>query len=265
MRGSFLTSVVALSACAFFAPMQVDGANIVYAPQSGATVNFTSITESSMEPTTQVPLNGLYGQPTAYGDVLVFDNLNFRAQSTGPQRDFDFVDFVDGQLNLTIAAKANQFISTLLLSEDGDYTLQQSLIAPNAAAAQVIVPTVIIRVLERNGSPVAPTTYYSPMTFSTGSLFSITASDPSEYGVFSGSAAVNLVSLTGFSDITRIAVSYDNQLYAESLPNASAAIAKKGVTVEVGTDGVPEPATLSIFGGLAGFALLRRRRNALEN
>src|SRR5690606_6617443 len=87
------TSLLALSVGVGFSAGWAEGAFLTYVPQSGTTVDFTSITESSIEPTTQVPLDGLYNQPSASGDALVFTNLNFRAQSTGPRRDFDFVDF----------------------------------------------------------------------------------------------------------------------------------------------------------------------------
>ncbi len=244
----------------------VEGAFITYAPQNGSTVNFTTITESSIEPTTQVPLNGLYGQPTASSNSLNFNNLNLRADSTGPSRNTDFMDFVDGQLNVTITAKAQYTIDSLDISEFGDYSLIQSVIQQGRAYARINVPGLFVTVLERNNVAVAPTTVSGTFNWAPpGNKFYLNIigfadTVPAE-GHFSGTSAVNLVVLTGFNDITKVAFSYDNKLFAESTANASAAIAKKGVNISVGSGNlVPEPATFTLLAAPAGLLLLRRRR-----
>jgi hypothetical protein len=241
-----------------------EAAFVSYTPQNGSSVNFTTISESSIEPTSLG--NALYNQPSAIGDALVFSELNFRAQSTGPQRDFDFVDFVDGQLNVTIEAKPLYFINDLTVAEFGDYTLQAGAITPGAAYASVTVPTIFVTILERSGAPIAPVQVNGSMVWSAPGreFFRNVPPNPNTTptsGIFSGAGSIDLVSATGFNDITKIAFSFNNQLYAESLPNASAAIAKKGVTLDVGSQLIPEPATLGLVGFVAGALLLRRRHN----
>ncbi len=264
MRSDFVFASLAATVSLGVASTQA--AFLTYVPQTGTNVSFTSITESSIEPTTQVPLNGLYNQPTVSMNTLVFDNLNLRAQSTGPRRDTDFSDFVDGQLNVTVQANPNFALSTLNVAEFGDYTLQQSVIAPARAYASVTVPVLFFRVLERNNVAVTPTTYTGTMNFNApGREFFLNIIGNSDTvpstGQFSGQGTLDIVALTGFDDVTKVAFSINNQLFAESTANASAAIAKKGFSLGVGSMVlVPEPMTLSGLAVAGGILLLRRRR-----
>jgi len=78
-------------------------------------------------------------------------------------------------------------------------------------------------------------------------------------GSFTGSATANLASLFGSSNITEIAVSFDNELLAESQVGGIADIAKKGFSVTPGVT-VPEPSTAALAILAAGAIMLKRRR-----
>jgi len=232
-------------------------ANIfTYAPPTlpGSTVNYTSVSESSS--TNSTPL---YGTPTVSGNNLVFSNLNFDAISTNAS---PALDFVDGQVNFTMQTDPGNYLSTLNLSEFGDYNVSATPSNPAAIDFAKIYPEAVqIEVLAINGVALATPLVNNTsvvMAYSPDSGQYQTGVTPST-GSFTGSATANLASLFGSSNITEIAVSFDNELLAESQVGGIADIAKKGFSVTPGVT-VPEPSTAALAILAAGAIMLKRRR-----
>jgi len=232
---------------------------ITYAPPPlvGAQVTYPSVSESS-----DTTSSALYGAPTVSGNDLVFSNLNFAAVSTNASPS---LDYVDGQINFTLQADPGSFLQSLDLTEFGDYNVSATPLNPAAINyAQAYQDAVQITVLAINGVPLS-----TPLIDNTSDVMNITP-DNGEYttnlvpstGSWSGSADANLAALFGSGQITEIAVSFDNQLLAESESGGIADIAKKGFDVVPITSNIPEPTTACVMLAGLGFASLRRRGRA---
>jgi hypothetical protein len=230
---------------------------ITYAPPTlvGSQVTYPSVSESSDTST-----SALYGAPTVSGNDLVFSNLNFAAVSTNASPS---LDYVDGQINFTLQADPGSFLQSLDLTEMGDYNVSATPLNPAAVNyAQVYENAVQITVLAINGVPLS-----TPLVNNTSDVMNITP-DNGQYttnlvpstGSWSGSADVNLATLFASGQITEIAVSFDNQLLAESETGGIADIAKKGFDIVPITTNVPEPTVVCLVVAGFGFASLRRRR-----
>ena len=235
---------------------------IIYAPPAliGTQVTYPSVSESSN--TNTLPL---YGAPTVSGNNLVFSNLNFAAISTNGS---PALDFVDGQINFTLQSDPGSFLQMLDLSESGDYNVSTTPANPAAMNfVQAYENPVLITILAIDGVSVTPTTNSSTVISITdgGTFENPPSSTPlSDSGGWTGTAIANLAAIFNSNQITEIAVSFDNQLAAESQTGGIADISKKGFDVipmtTTGNPGVPEPSVA----GLALVALgmgLKRRRN----
>jgi hypothetical protein len=250
-------SIAAVAGLAISAPAAI----ITYAPPAlvGSTVTYPTVSESSS--TSSLPL---YGTPTVSGNNLIFSNLNFNAISTDATPP---LDFVDGQINFTLQADPGTFLQSLNLTEFGDYNVSATPSNPAAVNfGEVFENPVQITVLAINGVPLA-----TPIVDNTSDVMSVspdggkftTGLDPST-GSWTGTADANLSSLFGSGQITEIAVSFDNQLLAESQTGGIADIAKKGFDITPGTGpNLPEPALGSLaLATMAGATFLRRRKHA---
>jgi hypothetical protein len=257
-----LAAVVAASLLsAFAAPSRAAIFSYAPPPLIGNQVTYPSVSESSS--TSSTPL---YGAPTVSGNNLVFSNLNFSAISTNAS---PALDFVDGQLNFTLQSDPGSFLQTLDLTEFGDYNVSATPANPAAVNfAEAYENDVQITVLAVNG--VALNT---PLVNNTSDMMMISP-DGGQYetdvtpstGNFTGTADANLAALFGSNQITEIAVSFDNQLLAESQLGGIADIAKKGFDVVPGTGpNVPEPSSASLVLFAVGMGLKRRRNRRAEN
>jgi PEP-CTERM motif len=227
---------------------------ITYAPPTivGTNVTYPAVTESSASD--PVPL---YGAPAISGNNLVFNNLSFSASSINGAA----TDFTDGQLNFTLQANPGFFLQSITWSEGGDWNITPF---PNAASVnqtKVFPQSLQITVLDVNGVPLGSplsdntsvTMTYTPF----GGTF-ITGIAPNT-GSWNGSALANLLALfpTTNGKITKVAISFDNQLAASSQVGGIASISKKSVLIVPGF--TPEPSTLAVFGLLGAFAMRRRK------
>jgi len=230
---------------------------ITYAPPPlvGAQVTYPSVSESS-----DTSSSALYGAPTVSGNDLVFSNLNFAAVSTNASPS---LDYVDGQINFTLQADPGSFLQSLDLTEMGDYNVSATPLNPAAVNyAQAYENAVQLTVLAINGVPLS-----TPLVNNTSDVMTVTP-DNGEYttnlvpstGSWSGSANVNLATLFASGQITEIAVSFDNQLLAESETGGIADIAKKGFDIVPITSSIPEPTAACVMMAGFGFASFRRRR-----
>jgi hypothetical protein len=260
-KSDFLRSVAAaiVAVLSGFA-LSARGAIITYAPPAliGAQVTYPSVSESSN--TNTLPL---YGAPTVSGNNLVFSNLNFAAVSTNGS---PALDFVDGQINFTLQSDPGSFLQMLDLSEFGDYNVSTTPANPAAMNfVQAYENPVLITILAINGVPVTPVNNSSTiMSITNGGTFQNPPSSTpiSVSGSWTGTADANLASIFNSNQITEIAVSFDNQLAAESQTGGIADIAKKGfdiIPTTTGNPGVPEPSVASLMLFAIGVGLKRRQ------
>lgn len=233
-----------------------NAAIITYAPPTiaGTNVTYPQVSESSNSGT--LPL---YGAPTISGNELLFTNMNFVSTSVNAS---PAVSFVDGQVNFTLVANAGSTLQSVAISEFGDYNVSATPSNPAAVNFVKVYPQALqITVLSIAGVPLA-----TPLVNTTSAIMSLSPSggdfqtgvDPAT-GSWTGSVTANLASLFGSNQITSIAISYDNQLLAESQLGGIATISKKGFIIDPTLGGsVPEPTMLSLL-GLSGLAMMRKR------
>jgi hypothetical protein len=232
-----------------------NGAVYTYAPESGSTVDFVTISESTLEPTP------LFNTPFTSGDTLIFDQLSFFAEAQGSGTSF-VSDFTQGQLNLTIEAKPGQYITAIDLYEFGGYALQQSQLSPGSAYAKVDTSQLFARVVEVNGAPVTPTQVNGTVVYTPSQEFFLNVpgeTDSPAEDDWTGTGVIDLATQYGSNQITKVTFSFNNQLTGEKDGGAVGTIFKNGVHIGVTT--VPEPATFALIGVAAGSLFLRRRRH----
>jgi len=219
----------------------------------GATVMYTDVTETSED---TVPL---YGTPVVLGDMLSFfqpgaspdPSLGFTA-SAPPS------NTTDGFLSFGLMANPGSAISTIEISEGGDYSMS----ALSGALAQVSANLIIqeLAITYVDGLPIVPVV----ATF----LDSVVIDFPPgpSPGLWDLSALFDIDQLLTDAGVpfdlgaTKISIKLNNVLQALATPGlAAASITKKEFDIDVETR-VPEPATCVL--GMLGLAmvLVSRRR-----
>jgi len=244
---------------------------IVYGNFSGATVDYTNITESSAtDPGAfppNLPGNGLFGTPVVSGDALNFTPIDFFARSTMGTPLFDSTD---GHLMFGVVAKPGKAITNINFNEGGGLSVGG--IGTDATFVDVSAVG-FVNVLEIDGSA-APGLIQIPidLTFNFGVAGDGTWRRGTEGfangKLWTGNQLIDINDwLTTHSipvtyGATKIQVALDNSLYATSESTAGAFIDKKdfgGLSVTVNAPDVPEPGAglLALVGCL--FAAVARR------
>jgi hypothetical protein len=244
-------------AVAVLATQDASAAPLVYGNFSGATVDFIGVQEeSSTEPGDPGP--ALFGSPNVAGDTMDFDPQGFAASSTGAAS-----DITDSNLQFLVMAKnMNVGIGSLSFLEAGDATLAG--LAGEARAG--VTTTIFPEIRERNiGGVLTPVNINLPtvsLGFNPQGEF-LKSVDGAGGFVWDGSG---LVDLSAYGNpVTKLFISLDNTLRAESTEGASAFIQKKdadALIITVTTGIIPEPSTAVI--AMLAVALLgaigRRRK-----
>jgi len=242
--------VMVLAVIIFAVPLASRAAVINYgnSPDVPPGITFTNVMESSG--TDPVPL---YGPPSYFTTGMDFDPTGFVAAATDGAG-----DITDGQLNFGVGDTPGggvRAINTINLFEAGDFTLA----GVGTAATQAFAGAIIrVTVTEINGVPVAPISL-SPSNASVG--FNLVA-NPGIVQPWSLGTTINVdAQLAAGQDATKVEVSIDNQLIANSEAASLAFIAKKEFIINVSTiPGVPEPASFALLAAAGAVACLGRRR-----
>lgn len=249
-RTKMLGLSVVIMAIALVAPVQ---ASINHGDFFGVTMDYLQVTESSV--TDPLPL---YNAPTVLGDYLDFNPTSFGSSSSGVSS-----DVTDGQLNMTIRAKAESLgIHTLTIEEDGDVTL--SGLMGTAATAATIGAPVFLDITEVDGvALLAPIAVNGSLAFTNGGMWDIATDGVFTGRDFHGFLQIDLTAALRANGVasgyvTELEFTMDNTLTTGSEIGTTALIVKKDLDIN-GRE-VPEPATLSLL-ALGGLGLLRRRRN----
>ncbi len=245
LRSTPARSALAL-AVVFLATQVASAAPIMYGDFSDippGAVMYLDVTEDSGTDTPP-----LYNEPTAVVNVLDFETSAFVSSTTGGP-----LDITDGQLNFGVEIVPGLGISSLAITEGGDYTFEGTGGSGTTVRASLIVE---VDILEINGVPVtSPTSVQGISTFAT---------DQATAGV--GPGFWNNVAFLDFGPlldpgflVTKAEVVVNNQLVTNSEEDSLAFIAKKDFAVTPGEDPgpfVPEPNTLALLalglGMLAG-------------
>lgn len=208
---------------------------------------------------------GLYGAPSISGDVLDFDPEGFVASATSGTS-----DITDGQLNLDIAMLESNGIvagglTSLLVSESGDYSLFGTGAATTSVAAGV---SLTIDILEVDGAPIDPIN-----TFASNSIVRDLTSDgpvvlaPWDNGLLLEFGPILTANGIDFQfGVTKAKLAIDDQLIAISEAGSVAFIAKKDFVLEPGVvpnpKFMPEPSAAVLIAVAVGFVWRERRRAA---
>ena len=218
-------------------------------------VMYTDVTESSGTDPVPPPL---YGPPELEINTLDFDPVGFVATSSGGP-----LDIVDGQLNFGIEMAPGSGLSSLFLSEGGDYSFGGFDGAGTTVSAGAIIR---VEIQEVDGAalttPIVVTASSSFFTDMAATGGATPGPLPWGLGVFVDFGPV----LPLDSLVTKAEVVINNQLITNSEEDSLAFIAKKEFELIPGgdldpDDVIPEPTSLALVTCcLVGLAA-RRRRN----
>lgn len=226
-----------------------------FGPDPPGVTMYLNVTESSA--TDPIP-PGRFGPPELNINVLDFDPTEFAASSTSGAS-----DITDVQLNFTLMAVPNAGITSILVSESGDFTLLGGGTVVTQVAAGLAVQVEILAV---DGSPLAVPLNVFASDFFLADLISDGPALVAPWGnsVFVDFAAELVAANIPFNlGVTKAKVVIDDQLIAISEAASVAFIAKKDFRIGPEFEVVPEPASLAMMMfAIAGFGFAFRRRIA---
>lgn len=229
----------------FAAGAGAQAAIINYGSFIGDDVTFLGVTESSG--TDAVPL---FDTPSVVSNALDFDPKSFVSFATNGN-----ADVTDGQLNFDIVAHAGKSITGVSISELGDYTLMVTGTPATSASAGVIA---YVKIVEINNVPL-PVNQIITLPASSASVAYFLPANSGSAKPWGLGLSVDIAgALQPTEHATRVQVVLNNTLATTSEPSTLAFIAKKDFVVDTQTNGIPEPSSLALLGGL-GLLLIRKR------
>ena len=264
--------ILRLSLIGLFASLlasQAAFATNTYPSYFGTTVSFTAINETSNLGDIELPPAGAgtccWGAPAGAGDQLTFSPTDFKASAAGAGG----YDGTGAQLKTIITATGvGAKINQIYLSEYGDATLA----GPTGGGGTGVFAGMsgFVTVLEVNGVAVGPTVI--SFNAAGGNPFGVTGaftpvavgstglSLPGNLGLTSWQGLVSIDVAAILANVTKVQLSFDDDLYAYSEAVGNSALIQKN-TIVIGV--VPEPGTFVLFAaGLLALATRARARRA---
>lgn len=209
--------------------------------------NYLDVTESSGTDPVPPPM---FGPPEVRDDQLDFDPMGFVSTTMGGP-----LEITDGQLNFTVEVIPGGGITSITLSEGGDYSFAGIGGLGTSVTAGV---SIWVEILEVDQVALA-----TPITVSSSASYSTNMSveGMKTLAPWTLDATVDLAAFLGVYDkgVTKAEIVIDNQLITNSEMDSLAFIAKKDFKITPDGDlNVPEPASLVIL-AMAGLLVVRRR------
>ena len=224
-----------------------------FGPDPPGVTMYLQVTESSA--TDPIP-PGRFGPPDLNGNVLDFDPSEFVAVASGGD-----LDITDVQLNFTLMTVPQSGITSMVISETGDFTL----IGGGTALTQVAAGlSVQVDILAVDGiSLVIPLSVFVSTSFAAD----LASDGPVQVAPWGNSllvdfeAALNNAGISFDLGVSKAEVVIDDQLIAISEAASIAFIAKKDFRIGPEFVTVPEPTSLAMMMfTIAGYGFAFRRR-----
>lgn len=204
-----------------------------------------------------------FGAPTVSGDSIDFDPT-FLAECN----DCGQVINVNDRLNFTIEAKPNRVIDNIILTEAGDFTLNDFFglgLAEVTVSAPVFIEIFEVDNVAINQIDVNANLVFTPVVVPDG-VYNASSFGNVTGQIWTGFLEIDLNQVladNGYAGgATLVEITMDNILTAAAVNGGSAMIEKKdtsGLSVTV----IPEPSSASLLAlGLVGIASIRRRRGS---
>ncbi len=225
---------------------------------AGTDVMFLGVTENNGEP------NSLFAPPSGpnvFGNTLHLDPENFSSQSGN-----NSAHLIDSTLTTTIMSGPGKVITSVSISELGDYSLG-GLIGGQAFAE--VGAAFFWTVLEIDNQPANLATQATNLILGTGAgANGGTYNRPGDDGtavIWNGIANIDLAGFLASQningDVTKVRLRFDNTLQTAADDVSNAFIKKKSVDISVTTEMIPEPTSaLLLVLGLTAMPWARRNR-----
>lgn len=196
-----------------------------------------------------------YDDATLFGPANIIGNSIFFLPTTFKAESLNGIGAVteNQTLNITIEAiTAGYAIDSFLLQESGDYKLNGS------GASSNVNGMLAVTSLTKTTGVTFPMPFREEQFFDTGALAD-TAGAPASW---STGAGIDLGTITGWEQDTKVTVTIENLLTATTLNNGEQAfVEKKFGGVGLSINPIPVPAAVWLFGsGLIGLVGVARRR-----
>jgi len=189
----------------------------------------------------------LYGTANVIGNTIFFFPTAFRAESTNGSPS---IDSISETLSIEVNAITEGFsLSTLMISEDGDYRVDG---AGSSVTANGLFRATSLTTLCSGFSPCQDEAFLNA-----GALLQTgTSNDPWSMG-----GTINMNNTPGWGSDTSLNLTIENNLSATTLASGEIAWIEKKFSVTI--PGVPVPAAVWLFGsGLLGLVGIARRKAA---
>jgi len=195
-------------------------------------VDFLQVREDSITDPTP-----LFEAPVFLPNKLIFTPISFTSYAAN-----GMADTTSGTLQMHIRADAGTFLTTITITEAGDYTLVPTGFGSAATAATI---NGLLTLTDIN--PGLGGVFTDPLDITPNAPYVLPGDSAGEF------VAITSIDLTGLG-IHEVILNFNNNLQTTSESGTTSFIQKKNITIYT-----PEPASLA-FLAVGGLMLIRRRR-----